>query len=150
MRANKARAAALMIGIGLGALLDGILFERILHWRAPAATAAWFPITAWLLTLAGVFLLWSVLRGPGPLPKSRAFPAYLCMGWGAFNVLEGAIEHSALLSAAGFGLATAGFLLWLSSDLRGLERRSGYERRAAAAEALSARREASPSRESGP
>jgi len=150
MRANKARAAALMIGIGLGALLDGILFERILHWRAPAATAAWFPITAWLLTLGGVLLLWSVLRGPGPLPKARAFPAYLCIGWGGFNVLEGAIEHSALLAAADLALAALGCLLRLSTDLLRAERRSGYERRAPAAEALSARREGSPSRESGP
>jgi uncharacterized membrane protein len=115
---KKARNAALLIGIGLGALLDGILFERILNWRSPAATAAWFPILAWLLTLAGVFILWSALDDPRPLSGARAFPAYLLMGWGGFNVLEGAIERSMVLIAAGVVLAVAGAALRLVSVRR--------------------------------
>src|SRR5690348_8963929 len=110
MRATKIRNAALLIGVGLGALLDVILFERVLHWRVPAATASWFPVLAWGLCLAGVFLLWSALRGPGPLPSSRAFGCFLLFGWAAFNVFEAAVERSWPLAAAGLGLAAAAWL----------------------------------------
>lgn len=133
MRATKARNAALLIGIGLGALLDVILFERVLHWRVPAATAPWFPVLAWLMCLGGVFLQWSALRGPGPLPSSRAFASFLLFGWAAFNVFEGAVERSWLLAAAGVGLAVLAWLLRSVPPFRGPERRSGYERRAASA-----------------
>jgi uncharacterized membrane protein len=140
VREAKVRYAGLLIGFGLGALLDGILFERILHWRAPAASAAWFPIIAWLMTLAGVLILWSALRGPGPLPSSRVFAGHLVMSWGAFNMLEGAIEHSVVLLAAGVVLAVLGYILHRTGLRPSVaERRSGYDRRSPAAESLSAR-----------
>lgn len=140
MRATKIRNAALLLGVGLGALLDVILFERVLHWRVPAATAPWFPVIAWLMCLAGVLLQWSALRGPGPLPSSRSFAMYLLFGWAAFNVFEGAVERSWLLAAAGVGLAILGAILRALPAFRGPERRSGYDRRSPAAEALSTRR----------
>lgn len=131
MRAKKVRNAALLIGVGLGALLDVILFERVLHWRVPAATASWFPVAAWLMCLAGVFLQWSALRGPGPLPSSRSFGSYLLFGWAAFNVFEAGVERSWLLAAAGVGLAVAAAILRVLPPFTGPDRRSGYERRAA-------------------
>lgn len=134
MRATKIRNAALLIGIGLGALLDVILFERVLHWRVPAATAAWFPVIAWLMCLGGVFLQWSALRGPGPLPSSRAFGAYLLFGWAAFNVFEGGVERSWLLAAAGLAIAALGALLRLLRFAPEVERRSGFDRRAPSAQ----------------
>ena len=140
MRATKIRNAALLLGIGLGALLDVILFERVLHWRVPAATAPWFPVAAWLMCLAGVLLLWSALRGPGPLPSSRSFAAFLLFGWAAFNVFEGAVERSWLLAAAGVALALLAGILRSLPSFTGADRRSGYDRRSAAAEALGARR----------
>jgi len=130
MRAAKIRNAALLLGIGLGALLDVILFERVLHWRLPAATAPWFPVVAWLLCLGGVFLQWSALRGPGPLPSARAFAVYLLYGWAAFNVFEAGVERSWLLAAAGVALAVAAAILRALPPFAGPERRSGYERRA--------------------
>jgi len=130
MRATKIRYAAVMIGVGLGALLDGILFERVLHWRLPAATAPWFPVLAWLLVLGGVFLQGSALRGPGRLPSTRAFAAWLFIGWGAFNVLEGGVERSSLLALAGVGLAVFGVLLRVLRVVPDAERRSGFDRRA--------------------
>lgn len=129
LRATKVRNAALLVGIGLGALLDVILFERVLHWRVPAATAPWFPVLAWLMCLGGVLLQWSALRGPGPLPPSRAFASYLLFGWAAFNVFEALVERSWLLAAAGFALAALAALLKLLPPFRGPERRSGYDRR---------------------
>ena len=132
MRATKIRNAALLIGIGLGALLDVILFERVLHWRVPAATAPWFPVIAWLMCLVGVFLQWSALRGPGPLPSSRSFVVYLLLGWAAFNVFEAAVERSWLLAAAGVALAAFALLLRSLPPFRGPERRSGSDRRSPA------------------
>ena len=130
MRATKIRNAALLIGIGLGALLDVILFERVLHWRVPAATAPWFPVVAWLMCLGGVFLQWSALRGPGPLPSSRSFVTTLLLGWAVFNVFEAAVERSWLLAAAGVGLAVLSGILRALPPFAGPDRRSGYDRRA--------------------
>lgn len=133
MRATKIRNAALLLGVGLGALLDVILFERVLHWRVPAATAPWFPVLAWAMCLAGVLTLWSALRGPGPLPSSRSFASFLFFGWAAFNVFEGAVERSWLLALAGVALAVAATILRLLPPFAGPERRSGYDRRSPAA-----------------
>lgn len=133
MRATKIRNAALLIGIGLGALLDVILFERVLHWRVPAATAPWFPVLAWAMCLGGVLLQWSALRGPGPLPSSRTFASFLFFGWAAFNVFEGGVERSWLLAAAGALLAAVAWLLRALPPFSGAERRAGYDRRAPAA-----------------
>jgi uncharacterized membrane protein len=130
MRATKIRNAALLIGIGLGALLDVIFFERVLHWRTAAGTAPWFPVVAWLMCLGGVFLQWSALRGPGPLPSSRSFASVLLFGWAAFNVFEGAVERSWLLAAAGLALAALAWLLRVLPPFKGPERRAGYDRRA--------------------
>ena len=129
MRATKVRNAALLIGVGLGALLDVILFERVLHWRVPAATAPWFPVLAWLMCLGGVLLQWSALRGPGPLPSSRSFSSFLFFGWAAFDVFEGAVERSWLLAAAGVVLAVLAWILRALPSFGGPERRSGYDRR---------------------
>jgi hypothetical protein len=103
----------------------------VLHWRVPAATAPWFPVLAWLMCLGGVFVQWSALRGPGPLPSARFFATYLLFGWGAFNVFEGAVERSWLLAAAGVGLAVLAAILRTLPPFRGPERRSGYDRRSA-------------------
>lgn len=130
MRATKIRNAALLLGVGLGALLDVILFERVLHWRVPAATAPWFPVVAWLMCLAGVFLQWSALRGPGPLPSSRSFGSFLLLGWAAFNLFEAGVERSWLLAATGVALALVGAILRVLPPFTGPDRRSGYERRA--------------------
>ena len=128
-RTTKIRNAALLLGVGLGALLDVILFERVLHWRVPAATAPWFPLLAWLMCLGGAWLEWSALRGPGPLPGSRSFAAYLLFGWAAFNVFEAAVERSWLLAAAGVALAVLAWVLRVLPPFRGPERRSGHDRR---------------------
>jgi uncharacterized membrane protein len=130
VRATKIRNAALLVGVGLGALLDLILFERVLHWRVPAATAPWFPVLAWLMCLGGVLLQWSALRGPGPLPSSRSFTSFLLFGWAGFNIFEGAVERSWLLAAAGVALAVLAGILRVLPPFAGPDRRSGYERRA--------------------
>jgi uncharacterized membrane protein len=112
MRYERARNAALLLGVGLGGFLDGIVLHQIAHWHQmlsavvpPDSVEAikrnmvadgWFHMATWLFTAAGVALLWSAARGAGRLPSTRSLSAYLLLGWGAFNFLEGGISHHLL------------------------------------------------------
>jgi uncharacterized membrane protein len=112
MRYRKIRNAGLLLGIGLGAFLDGIVLHQIAHWhqmlsaRVPPETVAamqrnmaadgWFHLAAWAITLAGVLVLWSAVRGAGRLPATRTLLGYMLAGWGAFNVVEGIVDHHIL------------------------------------------------------
>lgn len=124
MRANKACAAGLLLGFGLGAFLEGIL----LH---PAVGT--FYIFIWAITVGGVLTLWSAIRGPGPLPSGRPFIAYALIGWGVFNTLDGVARHHLpgdwLVFATGALFVLLGaMLLWMREE-HFIDRRSGYDRR---------------------
>jgi uncharacterized membrane protein len=124
MRTTRARQAALLLGFGLGAFFEGIL----LH---PVATL--FYMALWVVTVAGVLLLWLAMRGPGPLPPSRSFVAHFLVGWGIFNMFDGVLRHDLrdewLVFATGLGFVLLGFILSRMRDEHIIERRSGYERR---------------------
>jgi len=124
MRTTRARQAALLMGFGLGAFFEGIL----LH---PIATLVY--MTVWVLTMAGVVLLWWAVRGPGPLPSSRIFVGYFLVGWGLFDMFEGLLRHNLadewLVFASGLGFLLLGVIVSRMRDEHIIERRSGYERR---------------------
>jgi uncharacterized membrane protein len=126
MRTSRARNAALLLGLGLGAFFEGILLHPI---------AGLFYMLAWAVTLGGVLLLWSSVRGPGPLPSGRDFTGHLLVGWGIFNMIECLVRHDLaqdwLIFAAGAGFALVGVALALSRGEAMLERRAGYDRRSA-------------------
>jgi uncharacterized membrane protein len=112
MRYEKIRNAGILLGVGLGGFLDGIVLHQIAHWhqmlsaRVPPATVeaiqrnmaadGWFHAATWLITFAGVLALWSGLRGPGRLPATRTLLGYMLVGWGAFNIVEGVVDHHLL------------------------------------------------------
>jgi uncharacterized membrane protein len=168
LRAKRIRTAGILLGIGLGGFVDGIALHQIAQWhnmvssvvpphdmaamKLGMAADGWFHAATWIATFAGVMTLWSALRGPGPLPSTRAFLGDMLVGWGGFNLVEGIIDHHLLelhhvrdlpqhLPAYDWAfllVGGAGFLL-LGLALRdrgreaaGIERRSGYERRAEA------------------
>jgi uncharacterized membrane protein len=56
----------------------------------------WFHAGVWVLTLAGVLLLWSAARTEAPLPPVRWLLGLLMGGWGAFNLVEGVVDHHLL------------------------------------------------------
>jgi uncharacterized membrane protein len=101
--------AGILLGCGLGALFDGILLHQILQWhnmlssvRPPTDLAAMkynmlydglFHAFAWVVTVAGLLLLWSTARRPQVRLSTRAFHGSLLLGWGLFNVLEGTLDH---------------------------------------------------------
>ena len=136
MRAAKVRNAGILLGIGLGGLLEGIVLHPIAD--------SWFQLALWLISLTGVGALWSAVRGPGPLLSGSALVGYLFVGWGAFNVAEGLLNHPILgmplaqvpLQEWGFLLVGGAGFVVLGLLLRGaapaaptLERRSGSDRR---------------------
>ena len=127
MRTTRAAQAALLLGIGLGAFLEGILLH---HTMAGA-----FYMVAWALTLAGVVVLWSAVRGPGRLPSGRAFVGCFVMGWGALNIVEALARHDLgsdwLLFGTGVGFVILGVVLTRMRDESFIERRSGLDRRSA-------------------
>jgi uncharacterized membrane protein len=126
MRTTRARQAALLLGVGLGAFLEGIVLHPV---------AGLFYMAAWGLTALGVLMLWLCLRGPGPLPSGREFAGHLLVGWGVFDIVEYLARHDLsddwLIFAVGAGCALLGLALIVSREEPMLERRSGMDRRSA-------------------
>jgi len=106
------RTAGLLLGIGLGGFVDGIALHQIAQWhnmlsaRVPPTTMdamtvnmtadGWFHAAVFTITLAGVLLLYRAARQGGSFPPLRWFLGLLVGGWGAFNVVEGVIDHHLL------------------------------------------------------
>lgn len=107
---NRAAAGGVLLGMGLGGFLDGILFHQILQWHHMLSTVyppetmdamrlnmLWdgvFHGGVWLLTLAGLLLLWNGVRGARmALPSVRWIVGLLLLGWGLFNAVEGIVNH---------------------------------------------------------
>ena len=102
----------ILLGLGLGGFVDGIFLHQIAQWHnmgsavlPPTTMAAmqqnmrwdgWFHVASLLLTLAGVYLLLRDVRAGLRLPSARAFTGQLVLGWGVFNLVEGAIDHHLL------------------------------------------------------
>ena len=109
--APPAIAPAILLGVGLGGFVDGIVLHQILQWHSmlsnvvrPSTIAAlhlnmfWdgvFHAATWLVTLVGVMLLWRSGKR-GTLPPLGIFLGAMVMGWGAFNLVEGLINHHLL------------------------------------------------------
>jgi uncharacterized membrane protein len=162
-RYQRARNAALILGVGLGGFLDGITLHQIAHWHQMLSAAVppetmetmkrnmvadgWFHLATWLVTLAGVMVLWSAASLSGRLPTMRTFVGYLLVGWGAFNLVEGTINHHVLqlhhvrdlpmhvpsydwlFLGLSIGLVFVGLSLRERRFVASSERRSGHDRR---------------------
>ena len=109
---STANAAGLLLGVGLVAFFDGIVFHMLLEWhhmvstRVPPTTldamhanTYWdgvFHAVAWIVVVLGVALLWRAARAGGTLPSTRAFLGNVFLGAGAFNLAEGLLDHHVL------------------------------------------------------
>jgi len=168
MRCRSIRNAAILLGAGLGGLLDAIVLREPI--RRELLDDGWLHAALWFAALAGVLALWNGLRAPGRLPATRTLLGYMFVGWGGFKLAEGIVNHHLLGQHHQLGLPAhvvfydwgfiilSGVLILLGLALRDAkdripaslpERRSGHDRRLAPS-AASAPRGASPSLGSGP
>lgn len=112
LRRGPIVAAAVLLGAGLGGFVDGILLHQILQWHnmlsgliSPTdfvgvkVNMLWdgfFHAFTWLMTAAGLALLWRAGLRNDVAWSTRTFVGGLVLGWGLFNVVEGVIDHQVL------------------------------------------------------
>ncbi|MFL5351327.1 DUF2243 domain-containing protein [Archangium sp.] len=105
-------SAGVLLGTGLGGFVDGILLHQLLQWhnmlssRLPPTDLVsakinmfWdglFHAFTWWVTVIGLALLWRAGKRPEVPWSTRTFVGSLVLGWGAFNVVEGLIDHQLL------------------------------------------------------
>jgi uncharacterized membrane protein len=148
-------AAGILFGLGLGGFFDGIVLHQLLQWHHMVST--WYPIkdmqslklnTLWdgvfhsatyVFVVVGLFILWRARTGGRAnhlLWSTKPLFGTLLLGWGAFNVIEGIIDHEVLgvhhvnelappsqclywdLVFLGWGglMIVAGWMLWRSGE----------------------------------
>jgi uncharacterized membrane protein len=114
MAANPTRrrplvAAGIVLGAGLGGFFDGVVFHQILQWhnmmsaRVPPVDLhaakfnmfwdGWFHAAVWLMTVAGLAMLFRAGRTAHAFWSGRALLGAGMVGWGGFNLIEGTINH---------------------------------------------------------
>ena len=104
------RGAGVLLGLGLGGFFDGIVLHQILQWHHMVSSVGFFdPATApglkantfadglfhvgtYLLTIAGLALLWAAGQR-GQWGTRRQLTGLLLSGWGLFNLGEGIVDH---------------------------------------------------------
>ena len=138
--------ASLLIGLGLGGSIDGSAFHQLVQFHAGGSTVELVAVKteplwdgllhagSWLASLLGLGLLWREVRRPAAALRTATFVGSLLLGWGLFNVIEGALDHQLLRTYNAHpgtaqllwdgGLITSGILLILAGVLCvGFERR---------------------------
>jgi uncharacterized membrane protein len=104
--------ASIVLGIGQGGFFDGIVFHQILQWHhmftnvETSNTIAGSELNTfgdglfhafdWLMTTGGIFLLWRAVKREDVYRSSQTFVGSLLVGFGAFNLVEGIIDHHIL------------------------------------------------------
>jgi uncharacterized membrane protein len=111
-RMARVQNAAILLGVGLGALLNNVVLHQVLQWhnmlsaRVPPASleavrknleaAGWFNLVAVGVCFAAAWLLVRAVRDSGRVPSRLGFISYVLLGWGAFNLVEGLVYHHVL------------------------------------------------------
>ena len=113
-RGLPSTASGLLLGLGLGGFLDGIILHQVLQWHHlvsdvdayPANTVAglevntlsdgFFHLATWALVLAGSVAALKAWREGRMAPSWSFHVGLLLVGWGAFNVVEGVVNHHLL------------------------------------------------------
>ena len=108
------RAPTFLLGIGLGGFVDGIVLHQLLQWHHlvsdtgdhPATTVAgleantladgFFHVFTWTCVAVATALIVRAWQRRELAPPWRMHVGLLLAGWGAFNVVEGLIDHQLL------------------------------------------------------
>lgn len=107
-------APGVLLGLGMGGFLDGIVLHQILQWHHMLSTTdelgektlanmevnvmadGLFHAVTWVLVAVGVAMLWRTLRGEVSRRSWRTLLGWMAVGWGAFNLVEGVVNHHVL------------------------------------------------------
>ena len=105
-----------LLGVGLGGFLDGIVLHQILQWHhmisdtgkgrmttvagleANTLADGVFHAWAFMVVLVALYLAMRTRRqdATAVLPPAGVLTGWLLVGWGAFNIIEGAVDHHLL------------------------------------------------------
>lgn len=103
-------AAGILFGLGLGGFLDGIVLHQILQWHHTLTSAGYpadsvrnlrinafwdgiFEAATCVFFAAGLVVLWRAAQRRHASWSARLLAATMLMGFGAFNLAEGIVDH---------------------------------------------------------
>jgi uncharacterized membrane protein len=113
-RTSAPMAPGILLGVGLGGFVDGIVLHQILQWHHmltstgdhPPDTVAGleantladglFHVGTWVVLFAGTLMMLRAWREGRVAPPWRMHAGLLLVGWGAFNLFEGLVDHHLL------------------------------------------------------
>jgi uncharacterized membrane protein len=105
-------APGVLLGIGLGGFVDGIVLHQMLQWHHMLTSAGYppdsvrnltintlfdgvFHALTWIATAVGLFLLHRAAKAGFAWSGYRLLGG-MAIGWGAFNLIEGVVNHHVL------------------------------------------------------
>jgi uncharacterized membrane protein len=105
--------AGILLGLGIGGFFDGIILHQVLQWHHLLTSAGYppdsvrnlqintlwdglFHLTTYIFVAAGLALLWRAARRTHVRWSGKLLTATLLIGFGAFNLVEGVIDHQLL------------------------------------------------------
>jgi uncharacterized membrane protein len=106
-------SAGILFGLGLGGFFDGIVLHQLLQWHHLLTSAGYppdsvanlqvntladgiFHSATYLFTAAGLVVLWRYSRRSHIRWSGKLLPGSVLIGFGAFNLVEGVIDHHLL------------------------------------------------------
>jgi uncharacterized membrane protein len=130
-------AAGILFGLGLGGFFDGIVLHQILQWHHMATSAGYpadsvenlelntlldglFHATTYIFVVLGLVALWRTAHRVHLWWSWKLLAGTMLIGFGAFNVVEGVIDHHLLgihhvnetVPRAQWVYWDVGFLIW--------------------------------------
>jgi uncharacterized membrane protein len=106
---SPAITGGLFLGLGIGGFLDGIVLRQIAHWHnlgsavlppvtmeALSQNLRWdgfFYVLVLALIVIGAVSLWHECKDGTAPPRMRVLGGQVILGWGAFNLVEGTVNH---------------------------------------------------------
>jgi uncharacterized membrane protein len=145
-------ASGVLFGLGLGGFFDGIVLHQLLQWHH--MVSSWYPPTTlenlrlntlwdgifhsatYVFIVMALYLLWRIAHRSHLYWSGKLIAGTSLMGWGAFNLVEGLIDHHLLgihhvnetvssdqrlawdlgFILWGAAMLLAGFLLWQAGN----------------------------------
>jgi uncharacterized membrane protein len=110
---NFPTSAGVLFGLGLGGFFDGIILHQILQWHHMLTSAGYpadsvrnleintlfdgvFHFGTYLFVAAGLVILWRSAHRVHIRWSSKLLAGTMLVGFGAFNLVEGIVDHHIL------------------------------------------------------